>query len=205
MTRSLLIFAKPPRIGLAKTRLARGIGPACAQRIAVFCTARTLRAAQDPRWRSTLYITPDTFLTATLGGLWPAGMPRASQGDGDLTARLNKALAEASAGPVLFVGADAPDLSKRLIWSAFQALRTHDAVFGPATDGGFWLFGMNKTRRAASPFAPVRWSSPHAMADVRANLPDGARIAELPALIDIDEARDWSAWNRSRRDRIPQT
>jgi len=71
---------------------------------------------------------------------------------------------------------------------------THDAVFGPASDGGFWLFGLNKTARTRSPFDPVRWSGPHAMTDVRANLPSTARVAELPTLIDLDEAEDWKAW-----------
>ena len=61
-------------------------------------------------------------------------------------------------------------------------------MFGPATDGGFWLFGLNKTARTKSPFGRVRWSGPHAMADVKANLSAEARVAELPTLIDLDEA-----------------
>jgi len=36
------------------------------------------------------------------------------------------------------------------------------------------------------------------MADVKANLPEGARVAELPVLIDIDEAEDWRAWTKAR-------
>ena len=195
----LLIYAKPPRMGLAKTRLARSLGSATeARRIAMMTLARTMRAAQSGAWTPVLYTAPDSALNESLGGIWPATLERRSQGKGDLTQRLNKGLNEAPPGPVLFIGADAPDLSPALIRHAIRSLQTHDAVFGPATDGGFWLFGLNKTARTQSPFGPVRWSGPHAMADVQANLPERARVAELPTLIDIDEAEDWMAWRRQR-------
>ncbi len=199
MPRTVLIFAKAPLIGLSKTRLAKGLGRAEARRIARFGFSRTLAAALDPRWRTVLYTAPDRYLPAGLGGLWPARLPRASQGPGDLTARLDRGLREAPRGPVLFLGADAPDIRRSHLWAAFRLLKTHDGVFGPARDGGFWLFGMNKGLRARSPFAPVRWSGPHAMADVRANLPPASRIAALETLIDLDEAADWRDWNRARR------
>ena len=112
----------------------------------------------------------------------------------DRTDRLDKGLAEAANGSVLFIGADAPDIRRRHIEQAFGALSTHDAVFGPATDGGFWLFGMRKGPRTVSPFGNVRWSGPHAMADVKRNLGKNARVAQLDTLIDIDEADDWQAW-----------
>ncbi|NQY95584.1 MAG: DUF2064 domain-containing protein [Henriciella sp.] len=191
----LLIYAKPPRMGLAKTRLARSLeSPTQARRIAMMTLAKTMRAAMAGAWKPVLYTAPDSALTESLGGLWPAGLERRSQGSGDLTQRLNKGLAEAPPGPVLFIGADAPDISPALIRRAIRALQKQDAVFGPATDGGFWLFGQNKTARTKSPFGNVRWSGPHAMADVKANLSTAARVAELPTLIDIDEAEDWEAW-----------
>lgn len=196
----LLIYAKPPRMGLAKTRLARSLGsPTQARRIAMMTLARTMRAAMAGAWTPVLYTAPDSALDESLGGIWPAKLARRSQGRGDLTDRLNKGLSEAPPGPVLFIGADAPDLSPALIRRAIRALQTHDAVFGPATDGGFWLFGLNKTARTRSPFGNVRWSGPHAMADVRANLRAGSRIAELPELVDIDEAVDWRSWCCDRR------
>lgn len=195
----LLIYAKPPRIGLSKTRLARSLGSAAeARRIAVMTLSQTMKAALGGPWTPILYTAPDAELATSLGGLWPVHLERRSQGIGDLTDRLNRGLHEMPAGPVLFIGADTPDISPALIRRAIRALQTHDAVFGPARDGGFWLFGLNKTARTPSPFAPVRWSGPHAMADVRANLGEVAKVALLPTLIDIDEAEDWKAW-RARR------
>jgi len=190
MKRSVLIFAKPPLIGLSKTRF----------RIARMTMAKTLREVTDtPRWDTALYAAPDKYLAEGFGGLWPQRLARRSQGAGDLTARLERGLHDAPLGQVLFIGADAPDISRQLVAQAFDALKTHDAVFGPATDGGFWLFGMHKTPRSVSPFGNgVRWSGPHAMADVRANLGAEANAAELTTLIDIDEAADWWAWRAGR-------
>ncbi len=195
MRATVLIFAKPPRIGLSKTRLARSLGSCVeARRIATMTMARTLRAALGGPWRTVLYGAPDSALNQSLGGLWPAHLARRSQGRGDLTARLDKGLLEARPGPVLFIGSDAPDLTRGHIRGAISALQKHSAVFGPASDGGFWLFGIHKTTRTRSPFRNVRWSSPHAMHDVWANLPDSAKVALLPQLIDIDDGDDWRAW-----------
>lgn len=196
MTRSVLIFAKPPLMGVSKTRLACTLGKAEARRIARMTMARTIHEVSGAtRWNTVLYATPDKYLTRNFGGLWPIHLQRRSQSTGDLTARLDKGLREAPRGPVLFIGADAPDITRALIWQAFEALKTHTAVFGPASDGGFWLFGMHKRARTVSPFGNgVRWSGPHAMADVKANLGAGAKVAELVTLIDIDEADDWRAW-----------
>ncbi|MEO1028209.1 MAG: TIGR04282 family arsenosugar biosynthesis glycosyltransferase [Pseudomonadota bacterium] len=192
---TILIFAKPPMMGLSKTRLAKSLSKSEAQRIARFSMSRTLRACALPIWDVRLYTTPARVLNWSLGGLWAPDLKRFDQGDGDLTARLSRGLEEADPGKILFIGADAPDVSTALLKRAFLHLNTHDAVFGPASDGGFWLFGLKKTSQTSSPFENVRWSTEHALADVRANLTDDARISYLPQLIDIDTAEDWRAWN----------
>lgn len=196
MNVAVLIYAKPPVIGLSKTRLARSLGPGEARRIARWTMSRTINEGCDPRWQTVLYTTPDRALTQSLGPLWPTGLCRRSQGAGGLTERLEKGLAEAPLGKVLFIGADAPDISRGQIWLAIRKLDRHDAVFGPATDGGFWLFGLKKRPRTQSPFRHVRWSTPHTTADVRKNLKVGTRVAAIDTLIDIDDADDWWAWQR---------
>jgi rSAM/selenodomain-associated transferase 1 len=199
MTRTLLIFAKSPRMGLAKTRLARGTSRSTARRIARLGFAHTLQAATDPRWQTRLYAAPDNDLYECFGGLWPVGLQRHSQGRGDLGERLARGLSEAPLGPVVFIGSDAPDVSKALVWRAFRALSRADCVIGPASDGGFWLLGLHRRIRANHPFDNVRWSSAETLSDVEVNLPAGARIARLPELVDLDEAEDWRAWAASRR------
>lgn len=198
MTRSgtLFIFVKPPRIGLAKTRLARTLGRAEARRIAHFTLACTLRAAGASRLEAVLAIAPDAHIHARL---WPRAFARFAQGPGDLTERLTRAFKAAPNGPVFFIGADAPDLSPALLRAAGRTLNRHDAVFGPARDGGFWLFGLHKRARTPAPFGGVRWSGPHALSDVRDRLPSKARVGYLPTLTDIDEAEDWRDWRRTGR------
>jgi glycosyltransferase A (GT-A) superfamily protein (DUF2064 family) len=86
------------------------------------------------------------------------------------------------------VGVDIPGLKAADIAAAIIALRSADAVFGPAADGGYYLVGMGR-RRPAKPFAAIRWSSEHALADTLNNF-SGLRVRHLRVLRDIDTADD---------------
>lgn len=195
---TLLVFAKPPRIGLSKTRLAAGVGRAEARRIAAFTLARTLRAARTSGCRVIIYVAPDSVHLTPGGRHLFSGFDLKPQGKGSLTERLGRGFREAPHGPVLFMGADAPDVTPKRLRDAVSRLRQCDAVFGPARDGGFWLFGLHKRSRTEAPFKGVRWSGPHAMEDVWSRLPPRSRIGLLDELIDIDEAGDWTDWVRGK-------
>jgi glycosyltransferase A (GT-A) superfamily protein (DUF2064 family) len=96
----------------------------------------------------------------------------------------------ASAGPVLIVGADIPDIKPALIAKAFWALGDHDAVVGPAPDGGFWLIGLKNTRAVPSQiYANVRWSTERALEDTLATF-GSLRVARIDVLRDIDTIDD---------------
>jgi glycosyltransferase A (GT-A) superfamily protein (DUF2064 family) len=69
--------------------------------------------------------------------------------------------------------------------AAIRLLRAHDAVFGPAADGGYYLIAMS-SRRPSAPFANVRWSTEHALADTLKNHRRPHRVAFLPTLADVD-------------------
>ncbi len=93
-------------------------------------------------------------------------------------------------GPVCIIGGDIPGVTRAHVWQAFRRLGDHDAVFGPAPDGGFWLVGLK--RLAPVPvnlFKDVRWSSPHALADTMASL-ESLRIARVETLEDVDTLAD---------------
>ncbi|MFQ5955184.1 MAG: DUF2064 domain-containing protein, partial [Kiloniellales bacterium] len=75
-------------------------------------------------------------------------------------------------------------------------LYTHDTVFGPAVDGGFWLVGLGRPARAAGLFQGVRWSSRHALADTLANLGPDETAAFLELLNDIDDQAAYERWQR---------
>jgi rSAM/selenodomain-associated transferase 1 len=199
MKPTLLVFTKAPRIGVAKTRLAAGLGRSEARRIARFTLSRTIQAAFHPAWHTRLMITPEGDLDQSLGGLWPEKAERRVQAGGDLGQRLANAMRTAQPGPVFFIGTDAPDINARLIHEGVRALRRNDAVFGPARDGGFWLFGLRQCLRTSAVFDGIRWSSPHAMEDVCNRLPEKARVAFLPELYDIDTEEDWTLYKRQKK------
>jgi glycosyltransferase A (GT-A) superfamily protein (DUF2064 family) len=119
--------------------------------------------------------------------------PRRSAPKGGAVARPSGRLRPSplhSDGPILIIGADIPGVTPAHIWRAFRALGSHEAVFGPAPDGGYWLIGM-KGLRPPPPefFAGVRWSTGHALTDTLATLP-GWRIAQVDTLSDVDTAAD---------------
>ncbi|PWE17630.1 hypothetical protein DDZ18_08185 [Marinicauda salina] len=92
--------------------------------------------------------------------------------------------------PTVVIGSDAPGVTRADIAAAFAALRRHDAVIGPAEDGGYWLLGL-KAPAPAGLFDGVRWSHSGTRGDVERNLARfGMSWTHLRTLADIDEADD---------------
>lgn len=191
----LVIMVKEPVLGRVKTRLGREIGAvAAAGFYRKTLGAVTARLARDPRWQTWLSVAPARALKARS---LPAGIGRMPQHGGDLGARMQAIFDRCDPGPVVIIGTDIPEVCPAHIAAAFSALGTHDMVFGPATDGGFWLVGMRRTPRIVSAFNSVRWSAPETLADCRAGL-EGARVATASTLRDIDEAADLAALGNVR-------
>ncbi|MFZ1103750.1 MAG: TIGR04282 family arsenosugar biosynthesis glycosyltransferase [Hyphomicrobiaceae bacterium] len=180
-------MAKAPVAGRVKTRLAREAGLATAVRFARHRVAALVqRVGTDARWSTVLAVVPDS---ATLSRAWPRGVPLMPQGGGDLGQRMQRLLGRGPPGPVVIVGTDIPDVARGHIAAAFALLGRHDAVLGPAEDGGYWLIGMRRRPRVLRAFARVRWSGPHALGDTLANL-RGHSVALMPTLRDVDTAAD---------------
>jgi rSAM/selenodomain-associated transferase 1 len=185
----LIVMAKAPVAGRVKTRIANELGTAAAVRFARHSAGALLqRVAADPRWSTTLAIAPDR---AASGRFWPHRVAAGPQGGGDLGARMQRLLERAPPGPAVIVGTDVPLIARAHIAKAFRLLGRHDAVFGPAEDGGYWLVGVRRRPRLLRPFGGVRWSTAHALADTLANLRSlSVAVALLPTLFDVDTAGD---------------
>ncbi|MCP2680232.1 TIGR04282 family arsenosugar biosynthesis glycosyltransferase [Maricaulaceae bacterium NA33B04] len=185
----LVLFAKAPVIGGAKTRLAAGIGKVEAWRRHRAMSARIIRKLKGRRWRTVLAVSPDRAMDGRYPGVWPQRVNRVPQGSGDLGTRQARAFAER--GPVCVIGTDAPDVRRADIAQAFKALKRHDAVIGPAEDGGYWLLALNGPAPSKL-FDAVRWSHAETRADLEARLRACGlwRIAYLRGLRDIDVAED---------------
>jgi rSAM/selenodomain-associated transferase 1 len=184
MSNIVVVFARAPRLGTVKRRLAREIGARAALRFHVATLTHLLRGlTADRRFRTVLAVTPDRA-RFRLG----VRIERVSQGGGDLGARMHRAFRRFRRSRVVLIGSDIPDAGPADARLAFRALGSAQAAFGPAADGGYWLVAM-APRRPARPFAAVRWSSEYALADTLSNFA-GRRIAILRTLQDVDTAAD---------------
>lgn len=188
MKQRLIVMLKEPRPGRVKTRLGREIGMVTAAWWFRHQTARLLRRLDDPRWELILAVGPDS--DGLKSRVWPEHLPRIPQGPGDLGHRMARVLRSMPPGPACIIGGDIPGILPIHISRAFAALGNHDAVFGPAPDGGYWLVGLRHPAHAQAGFLEnVRWSSEHALADSMASL-SSARIALTDTLTDVDTAAD---------------
>lgn len=184
MKDKVVVFARVPRLGGVKRRLAREIGDRAALRFHVATLTRLARAlVADRRYHTMLAITPDRA-----GFRLPVKIPRIPQRSGDLGSRMHRVFLRFPHSRVVIIGSDIPDAGPSDARAAFRALGNAQAAFGPAADGGYWLVALSP-RRPAHPFASVRWSSEHALADTLANFA-GRRVAMLRTLRDVDTAAD---------------
>lgn len=192
--RNLIVFARQPRIGRVKSRLARDIGRVAALRFYRGQLSGLLRRlGRDPRWQCWLAVTPDS---AAEHHRWPTGWHILPQGRGDLGTRMLRAFDGMPAGPAVLIGSDIPEVRAGHIADAFRQLQRHDAVLGPAGDGGYWLIGQ---RKGAWPrrldLTRVRWSGPHALADTKRAM-EGLSVALAARLEDIDTGADLARWRK---------
>jgi rSAM/selenodomain-associated transferase 1 len=189
---ALVIFAKAPRPGMAKTRLIPALGAdgaaALAERMLDHAAHAGAEAGTD-----TLEIcaSPDTSHPCFMRLAQAHGLSLTLQGAGDLGQRMDRAFQRVLArhGQALLIGTDAPALDAAMLARAGAVLHDHDAVFVPALDGGYALVGL----RAPQPslFEGMTWSTARVMDDTCARLrAKGLRWAELPAVADVDEPAD---------------
>jgi len=192
----VVIFARAPRMGAVKRRLAAEIGTAAAWQF----YRRTLdgvarRLVADRRWTTMLAVTPDS--TRLTPPLWPPGLPRRAQGPGDLGARMARTVRALAPGPVIIVGSDVPGITAAHVAAAFTALGRDDAVFGPSPDGGYWLIGWRgRQPLPAGALAGVRWSTADARADSIASLGPRVSVALVDELEDVDTAAAHARWRK---------
>lgn len=191
MQRHLVVMLKEPRPGRVKTRLARDIGRTTAAWWFRHQTAQLIRRLESPRWQIWLAVAPDA--EGFQSRIWPTHLPRIAQGSGNLGHRMARVFRSLPHGPVCIIGGDIPGIQQAHIQRAFDVLGDHQAVFGPAPDGGYWLVGQKRV----SPIPPtlfdgVRWSTEHALADSVTSL-NGQSVALIDTLQDVDTLADLRA------------
>jgi rSAM/selenodomain-associated transferase 1 len=191
---SLIVMAKAPVPGYAKTRLVPALGAErsalVAQRLLEAAVGHAFEAQVGP---VELCCAPDQRHPAFAGLVATREIHLENQCAGDLGARMLDAFERAGRrmAPMLMMGTDAPALDAPMIRSAAKAFDDPDvdAVFVPALDGGYALIGLR--RAVPSLFDNMAWSTSSVMAETRARLVlAGLRHVELPPVADIDDAAD---------------
>jgi rSAM/selenodomain-associated transferase 1 len=189
---ALIVMAKAPVPGFAKTRLIPALGAEGAAQLARWLLDRAVVAAHASGLGPVeLCGTPDTSHPAFAARRTQPGIRLEAQGEGDLGERMARALARAlrTHPRALLIGTDAPQLDAGVLRRAASALDANDAVFVPAFDGGYALVGLRQP--APELFTDMPWSTAEVMACTRARLRElGLSHAELDPLHDIDAPDD---------------
>ncbi len=190
------LFAKAPRPGGVKTRLAGALGAEGAAEFHRLCVQAVWRRLVAGPFETLLYCDQPCAELESLAG---PDRFRLQQGE-DLGERMRRCFDQLLAGGSrqgLIVGSDAPTLSIAQITQAVEALAHVDVVLGPAADGGFALIGARRT--APHMFQGVTWSSEATLVETLA----AVRAARLSAretdarFYDVDRPADLE---RLRRD-----
>jgi glycosyltransferase A (GT-A) superfamily protein (DUF2064 family) len=181
----LLIVAKEPRAGFAKTRLIPAFGPDGAAALARAALLDTFDAAAG--------CGAERVVVAFDGdpvGLVPAAFDVIPQRDGDFDARLAGAWSDA-AGPGLQIGMDTPQVTSADLDHGLELLGRPgtDAVLGRASDGGWWAIGLHRPDPAV--FEGIPMSRADTGDQQLARLEElGLATLLLPERSDVDEADD---------------
>ncbi|RMF44900.1 MAG: glycosyltransferase, partial [Deltaproteobacteria bacterium] len=180
------MFAKQPVAGRVKTRLCPPLTFAQAAAFYEVCLQETLARLRTAAWPVVLFFEGDPLWFAER---FPA-LPRLPQGEGDLGARMGRALETlllAGARSAALVGTDSPDLPLELVEQAMAGLEENDAVTIPADDGGYVLVGWR--RPCPQMFADIPWSSERVLDLTRHRVEQaGLRYLEVGRWYDLDDA-----------------
>lgn len=189
----LIVVAKAPVAGMAKTRLARVVGDRPAARLAAAALLDTLDAVLATEDTVPVVALTGSLANAERSAELAAALARCTvleqRGDG-LAERLVNVHADVAAEfpglPVFQIGMDTPQVPPELLAGAIAALTDIDAVLGPAADGGWWGLGLRHPTAAAALREVPMSRADTGMRTTRALRAAGLRVGQLPALSDVD-------------------
>lgn len=189
----LYLFAKAPRAGAVKTRMQPQLDAESAAQLAQFMLEQTAaNACANWPGEVALCVWPPRVDEPAFTALAARyGITVTAQTGTDLGARMRHALdgGIAGAGAAAVMGCDVPHCPGAALAQAHAALARGENPVGAATDGGFYLLGLQRAEPAL--FAGVDWRGPAVLAEVRARAANaGVQLTDLPRLRDIDRYED---------------
>jgi len=202
---TVLIVAKAPVPGLAKTRLCPPLAPEGAADVAAAALLDTLRlathATRGDRGRVVVSMTGDLAASTRHSALLEAlgGCHVVAQRGATFSERLCHAHGDASTlgsgAPVVQIGMDTPHADPAHLGEAARAVGAsrRAAVIGDATDGGWWLLALADPAAAQS-LLDVPMSRPDTGVLTRsAFVTAGFTVGDVPPVMDVDTWDDATA------------
>jgi rSAM/selenodomain-associated transferase 1 len=189
---AILVFARAPVPGAAKTRLIPRLGAWRAARLQARLTARALKTALAARCgRVELHVSPRTThgFFVFCGKRFQVNLK--AQAGKDLGERMHRAMARALRRhkAVIIIGTDCPALTPGDLRRAVRLLRGCDAVLAPAEDGGYALIGL--TKPSPRLFSAIPWGTSAVYEQTAARLASaGYRWRALRTVWDVDRPED---------------
>ena len=186
----LLIFTRNPELGKVKKRLAAGIGDASALKLYKFLLQHTFEVTKALPVEKCVYYSE----AIPQEDLWDSRLfqKKLQQGKG-LGERMENAFKNAffeGNSKVVIIGSDLYDLQEEDLKNAFLALDDFDYVLGPASDGGYYLFGMKSLNSQV--FRKKTWSTEKVLQETLQDLKN-EKLTMLEVRNDIDTVHDLEA------------
>lgn len=188
----IIIFAKAPLAGFAKTRLIPALGEQGAAQLAQHLFDYAIQEALAADLGSVeLCLTPSLKHDCWNSFNLPKTLIITEQGEGDLGKRMARASEKALSynQGVLLMGTDCPEVDRYYLRLAAEELSCHDACLTPVSDGGYALMGLNAFHSTL--FDNIPWSTEKvsSLTLERFRYLDW-QVAHLKELHDIDEPED---------------
>jgi rSAM/selenodomain-associated transferase 1 len=189
----ILFFIKYPEPGEVKTRLAESIGSEEAAQLYRNFILDLLVKLESTELPFKICFYPEQKRELLMGWLGDE-YEYSHQSGADLGERMAAAFQDAFSGGhrrVILMGSDFPDLPQSFLEESLSALNTHDAVIGPAMDGGYYLIGFKNERFLPQAFEGIDWGTEHVFRKTLSMLKDHKRrVYVLPVWNDIDTIED---------------
>ena len=195
MPAALVVFLRLPIQGKVKTRIAATLGNEKALSI------------YESLYKATLHVASNVQIPVYL--FYEGGLPATELRDnrfnyheqrkGPLDQKIYAALSHVHVHhpQVIIIGSDCPELSVSIIEESHHQLKQFDTVVGPATDGGFYLFGCKNPTPEL--FTNINWSTSSVLSQLIDNIRKaGLSYTLLSELSDIDTATDWEKYIERR-------
>jgi len=193
MKRCLIMMAKYPEPGQVKTRLAAEIGAGHAAELSKRFILDLLQTLSSRDWEIQMALYPwerKAEMSAVVGEKYVL-VPQQGRDLGERMGHVFIQLFAEAFQEIIMIGTDAPDLPAEFVVEAFSALADHDAVLGPACDGGYYLIGFRRGVFSPQLLDGLPWSTPEIFVQQLKRLREqNLQVYILPPWQDVDTLAD---------------